>query len=97
MTDVSIYYEQLHSAADMLTTAASDLLVARSDLTGDDVGIENPAFRTDLRLEMHRRFVALYSTATNRATTADDIAASTRAIATNYSDLDVELTGKNQP
>lgn len=94
MGDVEIFYAELNSASNAINTALTDLVTEAGDLYGDDTGIENPAQRTALRLEMHRRLTALHDSAVNRVEAASALSASITAIADRYSELDTELTGR---
>lgn len=95
MGDVEIFYAELSSASGTVSTAVGDLILGAGDLTGDDTGIDNPASRPLLRLEMHRHLSALCSAVRARTEAASALAASTQRIADRYTDLDVELTGRN--
>lgn len=97
MSDVEIFYAELNDAARSLTTATSEVLTPAAGLQGDDTGVENPAHRSALRLEMHRRLTALHDRVYDRVESGDDLAAAISAIASKYSDLDVELTGRDGP
>ncbi|KAA9084974.1 hypothetical protein [Microbacterium radiodurans] len=97
MSDVEIYYHALTSAADAIQMRVSDAIMDNADIQGDDTGVENPAHRVALRLEMNRRLSGLHRAVLDRTTAASEVAASLSAIATRYSDLDVELTGTEQP
>ncbi|MDF2580258.1 MAG: hypothetical protein K0S49_1837 [Microbacterium sp.] len=97
MSDVEIYYHALTSAADAIQTRVSSAVVDNADIQGDDTGVENPAHRVALRLEMNRRLSSLNRAVLDRTTAASEVAALLTAIATRYSDLDVELTGQEQP
>lgn len=96
MGDVEVFYGELNAAADSLTTMTTNLLTEAANVTGEDTGIENPAQRTGLRLEMHRRLTALHDAAYNRIEAASALASVVTGIANRYSDLDVELTGREQ-
>lgn len=97
MADVEIYYHALTSAADAIQSRVSEVILDNADIQGDETGVENPAQRPSLRLEVHRRVTALYGAVLERSTAASEVGASITAIATRYSDLDVELTGQEQP
>ncbi|WP_226534227.1 hypothetical protein [Microbacterium paraoxydans] len=93
MSDVEIFYAALNDAASGLTSATTELLTQAANLQGEDTGVENPAQRAGLRLEMHRRLSALHDAAYDRIETAGALSAAISAIANKYSQLDVELTG----
>lgn len=96
MGDIEIYYASLNSASSALTTAASDLVLQAAELSGEDVGVENPDERPSLRLEMARRLGALHESTGLRVGEADDIASRFTKIANDYSNLDRALTGSEQ-
>ncbi|MBW9094185.1 hypothetical protein JNB62_10865 [Microbacterium jejuense] len=93
MPDVEVYYHELTSAASAVQTASQRAIEAAADLSGDDVGIANPAHRPGLRLEMHRRFTALRTAVRDHAVAASGVGGDVQAIADKYSELDAELNG----
>ncbi|MEH3089541.1 MAG: hypothetical protein PGN24_08105 [Microbacterium arborescens] len=97
MADVEIFYHALTSAAEQIQTRATDAVTDNADIQGEDVGIENPAQRPGLRLEMYRRLQALHTAVLARTTDASAVAATLSTIASRYADLDVELTGQDTP
>jgi len=96
MDDVQIFYNELYSASSTLQTAATNLMMENASVSGEDTGIENPAYRTSLRLEMHRRLTALHDSVIVRVEEGSRAGASLTQIANRYTDLDVELTGQEQ-
>ncbi|MEU4017168.1 MULTISPECIES: hypothetical protein [unclassified Microbacterium] len=97
MSDVEIFYAELNGASSALTTATTQLLTEAASVQGEDTGVDNPAQRVGLRLEMHRRLTALHDRAYDRIESGDALAADIAAIAAKYSELDVELTGGDRP
>ncbi|GAB3618690.1 hypothetical protein GCM10027416_32470 [Okibacterium endophyticum] len=97
MSDVQVFYAALNGASSALQTATTNLLTEAANVIGEDTGIENPGQRVSLRLEMHRRMTALHDAAYNRIETASALSSTITAIADRYSDLDLELTGQEQP
>lgn len=97
MSDVQLFYAELTSGASILQTAAAELLAENANISGDDVGIENPSQRAGLRLEFHRRLSALKTASGSRAEEGYAVASALTAISNRYSELDVELTGSEQP
>lgn len=97
MPDVEIFYAELNDAASSLTDATSEVLTEAANLQGEETGVENPAQRSGLRLEMHRRLTALHDSAYDRIESGNSLAAAISAIASKYSELDVELTGGDRP
>lgn len=97
MSDVEIFYAELNDAASGLTSATSEVLTQAANLQGEETGVENPAHRSALRLEMHRRLTALHDRAYDRIESTGSLAAAISAIASKYSDLDAELTGGDRP
>ncbi|MFF5625680.1 hypothetical protein [Microbacterium sp. LWH10-1.2] len=95
--EVQVFYTELITETSSVNSSTTALLATVGYLQGDDVGVENPAHRTSLRLEMHRRFIALRSAVEGIITDASDIAVRLQAISDRHSELDVELTGKEQP
>ncbi len=93
MSDVEIFYAELNDASSALTTATYEVLMEAANLIGEDTGVENPAQRAALRLEMHRRLTALHDAAYDRNEAGDALAAAISAIANKYTELDAELTG----
>lgn len=93
MSDVEIFYAELNNASGVLTTATYEVLMEAANVVGEETGVENPAQRAGLRLELHRRLSALHDTAYDRIATAGALSAAISAIANKYSQLDVELTG----
>ncbi|WP_345544179.1 hypothetical protein [Microbacterium jejuense] len=88
-----MFYAELTSAASGTQSAAQDVVMAAAELNGDDVGVENPAHRPGLRLEMHRRFTALREAIRDHSTEASGIGADVQHIADRYTELDAELSG----
>ncbi|SDQ76722.1 hypothetical protein [Microbacterium sp. cf332] len=97
MSDVEVYYHELTSAADSIQVRASDAVLDGADLQGDDTGVQNPAHRPALRLELHRRLTALHTAVLDRSGAASAVAGKLSDIAARYSDLDLELTGRSEP
>ncbi|PQZ49781.1 hypothetical protein CQ040_14760 [Microbacterium sp. MYb54] len=97
LPDVEIFYAELNDAASALTNATYEVLTEAANLQGEETGVENPAQRSGLRLEMHRRLTALHDSAYDRVESGDSLAAAISAIASKYSELDVELTGGDRP
>ncbi|GGM39433.1 hypothetical protein [Microbacterium saperdae] len=93
MSDVEIFYAELNDASSALTTATYEVLMEAANVIGEDTGVENPAQRAGLRLEMHRRLTALHDAAYDRNEAGDALAAAISAIANKYTELDAELTG----
>ncbi|WP_334149211.1 hypothetical protein [Microbacterium sp.] len=93
MSDVEIFYAELNDASSALTTATYEVLLEAANVYGEDTGVENPAQRAGLRLEMHRRLTALHDAAYDRIEAGDALAAAISAIANEYTDLDAELSG----
>ena len=94
MSDVEIFRAELTSASSSVTTAVSELLTDSADLDADDVGIRNPADRALLRIEMNRRLRALRAAVSAHVEAGGEVAASVQRVADRYTDLDVELTGR---
>lgn len=97
MEDVQIFYGELTSASSSLDSATSDLIYEAASVSGEDTGVENPAHRTALRLEMHTRLTALHDRAYERYDAGSAVSSAIRQISNRYSELDVELTGQEQP
>ncbi len=97
MDDVQIFYSELESASSAIETAVQNLVTENGNVSGEDTGIENPAYRTALRLEMNRRLNALHDRVMLRTETASGIGALLTQIAGRYTDLELELTGQEQP
>jgi len=95
--EVQVFYNDLIVETGLMNDSSTALLARSGSLQGSDVGVENPAHRPSLRLEMHRRFTDLRSVVEACTTDASAIAERMRAISERYSELDVELTGKEQP
>lgn len=96
MDDVEVFYAELRSASATLQTSVTDLLTENADVFGEDTGIENPAMRAGLRLEMHRRLTQLHDRVSARVENGSDVARGLTVIADRYTDLDIELTGREQ-
>ena len=94
--EVQVFYDHLIVETGSMNDSVTALLAHGGYLQGGDVGVENPAHRTALRLEMHRRITALRSTVEACTSDASDIAERLRAITERYSELDVELTGSDR-
>ncbi|WP_243231911.1 hypothetical protein [Microbacterium sp. CIAB417] len=94
MGDVEIFRAELTAASGSSGQAASELLNQSAALQTEDVGIQNPASRPMLRLEMHRRVSALRRSALARTEEGSGLAAATQRIADRFQDLDVELSGQ---
>lgn len=95
--EVQVFYSDLINETAALNDSVTTLMSVEGFLQGDDVGIENPAHRPSLRLEMRRRFDALQDTVGTCISDASDISTRLQAISGTFSDLDVELTGAEQP
>ncbi|MBO9626821.1 MAG: hypothetical protein J7484_10650 [Microbacterium sp.] len=95
--EVQVFYTELITETSAVNDSTTALLGTVGYLQGDDVGVENPAHRPSLRLEMHRRFVALHGAVEGLISDATDIAVRLQAISDRHSELDVELTGREQP
>ncbi|MBO0981435.1 hypothetical protein [Microbacterium sp. SD291] len=93
MSDVEIFRAELSSASSMVGTAVHALLTESADLDAEDLGIQNPAHRALLRLEVARRLRALRSAVSAHVEAGGELAASAQRVADRYTDLDVELTG----
>ena len=94
MSDVEIFRAELTSASSAVSTAVTDMLTDAADLDADDVGIRDPAGRALLRVEMTRRLRALAAAVPIHVESGGEVAASAQRVADRYSDLDVELTGR---
>ena len=97
MGDVDIFRAELTGAASALNAAVTELLMQAADLRAEDVGIENPASRVALRLEMHRRLTGLRTASSARVDGASQLAASAQAIADGFHELEEEFTGRRSP
>ncbi|CAH0215514.1 hypothetical protein SRABI76_02376 [Microbacterium oxydans] len=93
MSDVEIFYAELNDASSALTSATYEVLMEAASLVGEDTGVENPAQRSGLRLELHRRLTALHDAAYDRIEAGDALASSISDIASEYTGLDAELSG----
>ena len=93
MGDIEIFYAELSAASSSLDTATSDLTIESGNLRGEDTGVENPAGRTSLRLELHTRLVALRDSAAGKVEAGSDVSGAIHQISDKYSQLDAELTG----
>ncbi|MGF3057211.1 hypothetical protein [Microbacterium sp. YY-01] len=93
MGDVDIFYADLLNAGQRLRDDAYYLLLQNSEVSGDDTGIENPAQRPGLRLEMRRRLTQLHDTVLQRVEAASNLASNVESIAFRYNELDAELQG----
>lgn len=94
MSDVEIFKAELVAASTSVRTATGELLTQAANLQGEDTGIGNPASRPALRLEVRRRLAALRIAAQARVEAGSSLAASAQRIADRYTDLDIELTGR---
>ena len=97
MSEVQVFYDELRSSAYDLADAAFVLQTDASNLVGGDAGVDAPLGRYTLKAAVGRQVEAL-----REATRAhQEASAALRTTLTNitdrYSDLDVELTGKEQP
>lgn len=93
MPDVELFSHELIASASAVQTASLRVIEAAADLTGDDAGIENPAHRPGLRLEMHRRFTALRAAVRDHSAVASGVGGDLQSIADRYTELDAELSG----
>ncbi|WP_194421447.1 hypothetical protein [Microbacterium abyssi] len=97
MGDVDIFRAELNGASSALSVAMTELLTQAAELQTEDVGIENPASRVALRLEMHRRLTALRAASSARIEGASQLAAAAQGIADRFHELEDELTGRRTP
>ena len=97
MSDVEVFYADLNSAASTVHNAKINLQSDSPSLSSSDTGVENPAGRASLEAELGRRIAGLRELIQDRVLVAEDLAALLWGIAAKYEDLDVELTGKDQP
>ncbi len=95
--EVQVFYNHLITETGSMNDSVTALLARGGYLQGSDVGVENPAHRPSLRLEMRRRFSDLRGTVEACTGDASEIAERLRKISERYSELDVELTGSEQP
>lgn len=72
--EVQVFYSELITETSSVNDSTTALLGTVGYLQGDDVGVENPAHRPSLRLEMHRRIVALHDAVEGLISDATDIA-----------------------
>ncbi len=94
--EVQIFYVDLISRVSSIRNVTTSLVATSGLLYGDDVGIDNPMDRPSLRLEVRRRLTALSQTVGVRTAESSDLAATLQSIADRFSDLDVELSGRDQ-
>ena len=94
MSDVEIFRAELTGASGAVAAAVTELLTDAADLDADDVGIRDPAGRALLRVEMARRLRALAAAVAIHVESGGDVAASAQRVGDRYTDLDVELTGR---
>jgi|SRR5699024_578396 len=94
MGDVDIYYAELSTAAMDMQRASSQLMRETAQVAGEDTGIENPADRPDLRLEVHARLTALHDRAADSAEAASDLSASLTDIADSFREADGKYAGE---
>lgn len=90
MAGVDIVYSALQEIGPS-RSEVQELGQAANDLRGDDVGVENPAQRPDLRLEMHARVTSLHKAARERVSQADDLTSAVTEVVSNFSELDITL------
>lgn len=90
MPDVDIVYSALQEVGPSHSDV-QELGQATDDLRSDDAGVENPAERPDLRLEMHARLTALHEAARERVSQAADLRSSVTDVLSNFSELDITL------
>lgn len=94
MSDVSVFYAELNRAALALHHATAGRYVEETGATAGDTGIENPAHRPDLRLEMYARIDALHDSAADARKSATALSKSLATIASDFSRLDEVLSGE---
>ena len=95
--EVQVFYNDLINETAVLEDSVSTLIPLEGALQGGDVGVENPAYRASLRLEMRRRIDALHDTVGACVTGASGLSGRLQGISGRFSDLDAELTGTGQP
>lgn len=95
--EVQVFHDDLVDEVVELDASFSMLTAIATSLRGDDVGVENPAHRPSLRLEMRRRFDALHDLVDACINDVIAIRVRLRAISDRFSDLDLELTGTERP
>lgn len=92
-----MFYADLNAAASAVHNAKINLQSNSLSLSGRDTGVENPAGRASLEEELGRRIAGLREFIQDRELAAEDLTSLLWGIAAKYEDLDVELTGKDQP
>ncbi|MFK0403795.1 hypothetical protein ACIQTT_15815 [Microbacterium sp. NPDC090225] len=97
MTDVQVFYDQLHEVATDLADAAFDLQTDASNLAVDDSGVAAPIGRYELRSALSRQIDVLRDATLAHQEASAALRTTMTNITDRYSDLDVELTGQEQP
>jgi len=97
MTAVDLFYDDLDACAADLTEAATQLQFDASRLRGDDPGVGAPLGRYQLKAELNRRMHQLHDATAGHGDAGSALGAALFAIASEYSELDEELSGEGAP
>lgn len=97
MTDVQVFYEQLRDAANDFADAAFALETDAANLAAEDSGVAAPVGRYELKSALARRIEALRAAALAHQEASAALRTTMTDITDRYSELDVELTGEQQP
>ena len=97
MTDVQVFYDQLHEVAMDLADASFVLQTDASNLAEDDSGVAAPIGRYELKSALSRQIDALREATLAHQESSAALRTTMTNITDRYSDLDVELTGEEQP
>ncbi|MDR2996807.1 MAG: hypothetical protein LBU78_01675 [Microbacterium sp.] len=93
--EVQLFYSELITLSGLLNDASTGLLASEAQMSGDDVGVGNPARRASLRLAMHSAFTQLGSSLASGSNGTLDLSSLLSSIANGNMDLDAELSGGN--
>lgn len=97
MTDVQVFYDQLHEVATDLADASLHLQTDAANLAVDESGVAAPIGRYELKSALSRQIDALREATLAHQESSAALRTTMTNITDRYSDLDLELTGEEQP
>ncbi|MGW9156730.1 hypothetical protein [Microbacterium sp. NPDC055665] len=96
MSEVQVFYDELRAAAFDLADAVFVLQADASNLAGD-TGVDAPLGRYSLKSALDRQVDALREATLAHQDASEALRTTLTNITDRHSDLDVELTGQEQP
>lgn len=91
MTDVEIEYAAATSAAEKLRAGGDGVAMELAQIQGESTGVENPAGRVALRLDLHNRLTELRTQTALRTSAAIDLSYQLVSLREKFGSLDEDL------